>query len=149
MKKTLRYFIVLLCALLCWQSSMAEEVTVDGIKYYISTSTKTASVKANSYSGNVVIPASFTYNGVDYSVTSLGSFSFSDCSRLVSVTIPDGVTSLGDYCFNNCSSLTSITIPESVTSLGNYCFSDCSGLTSITIPNGVTSLGNYCFYSCI
>lgn len=102
MKKTLRYFIVLLCALLCWQTAWAEEVTVDGIKYSIDTSAKTAEVIRNTYSGNVVIPASFTYNDVDYSVTSLRSYSFCECTRLVSVTIPEGVTSLGNDCFYKC-----------------------------------------------
>ena len=58
------------------------------------------------------------------------------------------MTSIGDYTFYNCSSLTSITIPNSVTSIGYQAFYGCSGLTSITIPNSVTSIGDQAFYGC-
>ena len=32
-------------------------------------------------------------------VTSIGSYAFSDCYSLTSVTIPDGVTSIGEFAF--------------------------------------------------
>ena len=81
-------------------------------------------------------------------VTSIGSFAFSECSGLTSVTIGNGVTSIGDYAFGWCDGLTSIVIPDSVTSIGSSAFWDCSGLTSVTIGNGVTSIGDGAFYSC-
>ena len=84
----------------------------------------------------------------DGSITSIGSYAFSSCSGLTSITIPDSVTSIGSYAFRNCSGLTSITIPNSVTSIGERAFYDCSGLTSITIPNSVTSIGSYAFQYC-
>ncbi len=64
-----------------------------------------------------------------------------------SLIIPDNVTSIGDYTFYNCSNLTSVTIPNSVTSIGNSAFYGCTGLTSVTIPNSVTSIGNDAFYN--
>ena len=82
------------------------------------------------------------------SVTSIGNYAFSYCSKLTSITIPDSVTSIDDWAFFYCSSLTSITIPDSVTSIDWGTFSDCSSLTSITIPDGVTSIGNYAFSDC-
>ena len=94
------------------------------------------------------IPASVIYNGITYSVTSIGNLAFSACSSLTSVTIPNSVTNIGDDAFLGCSSLTSVTIPNSVTSIGNSAFSSCSGLTSITIPNSVTSIGERAFYGC-
>ncbi len=109
---------------------------------------------SNSYiAGDVVIPDTVTYNGVTYTVTELRTISdyygtFSDCSGLTSVTIPNTVTTIGDYAFQSCSGLTSITIPNSVTSIGDYAFWNCSGLTSVTIPNSVTSIGNYAFAYC-
>ncbi len=84
----------------------------------------------------------------DGSAASIGSYAFSGCSSLTSITIPEGVTSIGEYAFYYCSSLTSITIPEGVTSIGEYAFYYCSSLTSITIPNSVTSIGKYAFYHC-
>ncbi|MDE6289691.1 MAG: leucine-rich repeat domain-containing protein, partial [Ureaplasma sp.] len=105
------------------------------------------------------------------SLTSIGSYAFSDCTRLTSITIPYGVTSIGKgillYCISlpsitfpnsittlssgaveGCSSLTSITIPDSVTSIEDFVFENCYGLTSITIPDSVTSIGQWCFYGC-
>ena len=78
----------------------------------------------------------------------IGNKAFLQCSRLTSITIPDGVTGIGNYTFYGCSSLTSIIIAESVTSIGLTAFRDCSSLTSITIPDGVTGIGNYTFYGC-
>ena len=82
------------------------------------------------------------------SVTCIGSYAFSSCSGLTSVTIPNSVTSIGSDAFYNCSGLTSVTIPNSVTSIGSSAFNGCSGLTSVTIPNSVTSIGSYAFFNC-
>jgi predicted HAD superfamily hydrolase len=69
------------------------------------------------YSGSVVIPEKFTYEGVEYSVTSIGDDAFWKCTGLISVTIPNSVTHLGSGAFGGCSGLTSVTIPNSVTSI--------------------------------
>ena len=58
------------------------------------------------------------------------------------------MTSIGDYTFFDCSSLTSITIPDSVTSIESGAFEGCSGLTNVTIGNGVTSIGDSAFFNC-
>ena len=94
------------------------------------------------------IPASVTYNGTTYSVTSIGEKAFFLSKSLTSVTIPNSVTSIGYWAFYGCSALTSIAIPNSVTSIGWNVFNDCNSLTSITIPNSVTSIGKELFASC-
>ena len=99
--------------------------------------------------GDLIIPSSVTYNSKTYSVTSIHSKAFYNCTGITSVTIPNSVTSIGDYAFENCSGLTSVTIPNSVTSIGDYAFSGCSGLTGeLTIPNSVTSIGTSAFKNC-
>ena len=96
---------------------------------------------SDEYSGSITIPATVTYNGVAYSVTSIGGSAFRDCRSLTTITLPEGVTSIGDYAFYSCSILNAITIPESVTSIGWDAFQLCNSLTAITLPQGVTSIG--------
>ena len=151
MKKIFLLITLLLCIHTAWG-----EVEIDGIFYELCTANNTATVtyegmnpgEYDEYTGNIVIPEKVTLNGIDYTVTSLGNYSFAGCSSLTSISIPKSVTSLGESCFSDCSSLTSITIPNSVTCLGNYCFYGCSGLTSITIPNSITVLVEGCFQNC-
>lgn len=47
--------------------------------------------------------------------------------------------------FTGCSSLTAIVIPDSVTFIGDYVFSGCSGLTEVVIPSSVITMGMYVF----
>ena len=169
-----KYFTLILLALLPIVANAQDPVEIDGIWYNLIVKARQAEVTSKpsgSYSGEVVIPASFTYDGKEFSVTSIGNYAFRNCSGLTSVTIPNSVTSIGgsafygcsgltsvtignsvtsigNNAFYNCSSLTSVTIPNSVTSIGEGAFSGCSGLTSVTIPNSVTSIGNYAFRYC-
>ena len=145
-----RNILLLLVALLPVVAN-AYNTEINGIYYNFSGNEAIVTYKDTnygSYSGTVVIPASVTYNGKTYSVTSIGGGAFRDCSGLTSITIPNGVTSIGNVAFYYCSSLTSITIPENVTSIGLGAFEGCSSLTSITIPNSVTSIGEIAFHNC-
>ena len=54
-------------------------------------------------------------------LTYINSDTFSGCTGLVNIIIPDSVTSIGEYAFRNCSSLASITIPDRVTEIG-FCW---------------------------
>ena len=105
-----KYFLLL--TLLCLSlSARAHDAEVDGIFYNLDADNKTATVTFkgnncasydNEYSGDVEIPETVTYDGITYSVTSLGRFCFAGCRSLTSITIPNSVTSLGDYCFEGC-----------------------------------------------
>ncbi len=101
----------------------ATSFTVDGMRYTTTSDSEVKVVKpsSGSYTGDIVIPSTVTYNDVTYSVTSIDA-AFNGSSRLTSVTIPASVVSLGSYAFASCSKLTSITIPNSVTSIGSYAF---------------------------
>jgi len=147
--------IILLClCLFVGQSAFADAVEIDGIYYNLVSKIKSAEVtrkpSGEYYSGSINIPETVTYNGdgQTYTVTSIGSSTFSNCYGLTSITIPNSVTSIGIGAFSDCSGLTSITIPNSVTSIEYSTFFGCSGLTSITIPNSVTSIENSVFSYC-
>ena len=77
-------------------SASAYDVEVDDIYYDISGTTATVTSCDITYSGDIVIPESITYNNSKYPVTSIGERAFYFCSGLTSVTIPNSVTSIGD-----------------------------------------------------
>ena len=131
----------------CSNSSFTDE---DGIEYRLDLRHKTATVLHKNYEDKevVVIPQNVSYKESEFRVTSIADYSFSGCSKLTNITLPEGITSLGKYCFSLCSSLTNITLPKGITSLGSGCFYGCSGLTNITLSEGITSLGEYCFSDC-
>ena len=142
MKKHIFLFLLTLLPL----AASAVEL-IDGIYYNLNSSSSTAEVKRgdNSYSGDVTIPSSVTYNNETYSVTSIGYEAFYYCSGLTSVTIPNSVTSIGLRAFYYCSGLTSVTIPNSVTSIGREAFYGCYGLTSVHISD-LAAWCNISFY---
>ena len=144
-----KHLLLLFAALLPLVAS-AEKVEIDGIWYNLVSKVKQAEVTfkgdylnsyENEYSGSITLPATVTYEGVTYSVTSIGEGAFWSCSSLTAITIPEGVTSIGDCAFEGCRSLTAITIPEGVTSIGDYAFDGCSSLHSVVIGSGVLSIG--------
>ena len=119
-------------------SAWAYDAKIDGIYYNFIGSTAIVTLGDSKYQGDIIIPASVTYDGTTYSVTSIGSSVFDGCTGLTSITIPSSVTSIGSSAFNGCTGLTSISIPESVTSIGYEAFRGCTGLTSIKVEAGNT-----------
>ena len=81
-------------------------------------------------------------------VTELGNFTFSKCTRLRRIELPDGLTTIGKGAFDACSSLQYINIPETVTNLGEQAFTNCTKLKTITIPKGISSFGKRTFLGC-
>ena len=152
MKKLFFLFVALLATTSLW----AHTFEVDGIYYnYLYGNNVEVTYRGkytgsynNEYYGAVTIPASVTYNGTTFSVTSIGEYAFVSCSSLTSVTIGNSVTSIGRMAFEECFRLTSVTISNSVTSIGEMAFEDCRSLTSVTIPNSVTSIEYGAFYNC-
>ena len=82
---------------------------------------------------------------IDDAALSIGSRSFSHCTKLTNVDLPVA-TSIGSAAFNNCSALISINIPVAV-DIGNSGFAGCKALTSIDLP-AVTSIVNGLFADC-
>ena len=99
----------------------------------------------SSLSGNVSIPASVTYGGTTYSVTSIDHSTFEDCDGITSVTIPNTITQIGNLAFGFCSGLTSVSFnADSCTNAGydngiyhNSAFYGCPNITSFSFGNNV------------
>ena len=153
MKRIKQIFLAALL-LLTSAAAWAYDFEVDGIYYNITSSwplyevTVTYKGGGYSYSGNVMIPQSVSYDWTTYSVTSIGQYAFRGCTGLTSVTIPNSVTSIERFAFAGCTGLISVTIGNSVTSIGMSAFSSCTGLTSVTIPNSVTHIEESAFRDC-
>ena len=147
MKKSLFTILLTLLPLL---ASAYDPVEINGIYYNLFSKGNVAEVAANpnEYSGDVVIPKKVKYEGVSYTVRSIGEKAFKSCYNLTSVTIPEGVTSICEEAFAYCKCLTSVTIPEGVTYIEDYAFRKCVELTSVTIPNSVNKLGMFVFSYC-
>ena len=152
MRKQIIKFLFLLLAFGYATEAKSGEFTVDDIWYYYTNEDDdevgVMYSKSGEYSGDVVIPSTVTYNGKQYTVTSIGSKAFSGCTRLKKVTIPNSVTNIGDNAFSECRGLKAVTIGNSVTSIGSGAFTYCSYLTEVTIPNSVTNIGDKAFYYC-
>ena len=88
--------ISILCLLMVFTMTVIAQILVDGLYYNLNHSEYTAEIVADpndiDYGGNIVIPASISMDGADYSVTSIGAYAFSFCYGLTSIEIPNSVT---------------------------------------------------------
>ena len=138
MKKSI---LSMLLVLTCWAQASAYSFEVDGIYYNKNGSNATVTYRDNnynSYSGEVTIPSTVTFDGTTYTVTAIGDCAFMNCTNLKAIDIPEGVTIFGSSAFKNCASLESVIIPEGVTAISYQCFFGCSNLKELTIPASVT-----------
>ena len=109
--------------------------------------------------GALAIPASVTFSGTTYAVTSIMDAAFWECRGLTSVTIPSSITTIGNEVFFGCDSLTSIHVES-----GNTVYDSRNGCNAIIetstntliagckntmIPNTIAIIGRRAFCGCI
>ena len=79
--------------------------------------------------------------GIEY----IGSYTFYQCKKLKTFSMPNSVTAIGEKAFCNCINLESIVISDSMTDIGWHAFEGCTGIKSITVPCGLErNTFNYC-----
>ena len=154
--------------------------TIDDIQYTIDKNDSTAvSVTGTTGYGDInnkkdlVLPETVEYNGVTYTVTSIGNGAFAQKNGLNSIVIPNTVVLIAESAFASNWGLTSIEIPASVVEigtrafewagniaevkfaansqlkiLGTSAFSHAKGLKSIELPEGLTTIKNCAFADC-
>lgn len=154
--------------------------TIDDIQYTIDENDSTA-VSVTGTTGyddinnkkDLVLPETVEYNGVTYTVTSIGNGAFARKNGLNSIVIPNTVVLIAESAFASNWGLTSIEIPASVVEigtrafewagniaevkfaansqlkiLGTSAFSHAKGLKSIELPEGLTTIKNCAFADC-
>lgn len=112
-----KFFILLVISVLPLLSGAQTQAEVDGLWYRLYDADETSGISAayaevinsqsNSYTGNIVIPPSVTYNDVSYPVTSIASGAFGSC-EITKVEIPSSIVSVGANAFNYCQNLHTI-----------------------------------------
>ena len=154
--------------------------TIDDIQYTIDKNDSTAvSVTGTTGYGDInnkkdlVLPETVEYNGVTYTVTSIGNGAFAGKNGLNSIVIPNTVVLIAESAFASNWGLASIEIPASVVEigtrafewagniaevkfaansqlkiLGTSAFSHAKGLKSIELPEGLTTIKNCAFADC-
>lgn len=138
-----RFLLTLFLSIFAFLAYCQSDFLVDGVYYSISiANSKTVAVVTNYkikrgtiYSGDITIPATVSYLGQDYRVTSIRESAFIDCEGLNSITIPPSVTTIGEWAFCGCTGLTSIAISSAVTSIGNNAFGGCTASIDVDSNN--------------
>ena len=104
MKTLVRNLLMLAAVLSVSANAFAYDFEVDGIYYIVNISELTCEVVGGDkeYTGDVEIPSMVVLNGRQLSVVSIGSYAFSGCSNLTSVTIPETVTTISNGAFFDC-----------------------------------------------
>lgn len=82
------------------------------------------------FSGELIVPAEIE----GYRVVGIGGWSFRECSKITSASLPVGITYIGGSAFRMATSLQSVNIPEGVESIGEYAFNG-NAMTNITLPS--------------
>ena len=97
----------------------------------------------------VIVPdgKSGTYT-VPGTVTTVGEFSFNECTKITKVVLPEGVKTIETYAFFGCENMTAIQLPDTLTSLGYAAFAYCESLNSISLPGKLEKLDYYTFDGC-
>ena len=97
----------------------------------------------------IIIPETVEYNGITYTVVSVGDHAFFQCSGSHTLFIPNTITSIAEYGFSQSGIYGALDIPNSVTIIGDYAFAGDNNLTgSLIIPNSVTTIGFCAFSGC-
>jgi len=109
MKIFIRFLPVIM--LLCISTEMsAQEFEVDGISYFFDKSEDVCVVAKGVYKGDVVIPATVSYKGHNYTITGIADNAFVNSRELKNITLPSTMKNLGHEMFLNCPMLVNINV---------------------------------------
>lgn len=95
------------------------------------------------YSGDIQIPATVTYNGTEYSVVCVDNYAFANCRSLTSVQLPSSILEIRNYAFRYCTGLISVSMPG-VEKINYQIFAN-SAVTSVLLPESLKYIESEAF----
>lgn len=98
----------------------------------------------SSQSGALVVPDALGGTIVKF----IGTYAFSDCQLITSVTLPEGVAEIGKQAFANCIGLEDVHFPSKLAKIGDDAFYHCIKLKVVDLPQTVVSVASGAFYDC-
>ena len=132
--RQIKAWLTTIAVLLCSEMVNAYDFELDGV-YYSITSLNTVSVVNrggyNSYTGDVTIPSTVSFESVTYTVSAIGSRAFKECAGLNSVVLPSTIIEIGGEAFYGCKGLHSFIIPKNVNVIYKSAFTNCSQLREV------------------
>lgn len=88
-----------------------------------------------------------TYEGT--AVTQVMDYGFSDAKNITELLIPEGIKTLGYHSFSGCTELIKISLPNSLEVIESSAFGQCKAFTYLDIPDGVKTIEYQAFYGCL
>jgi hypothetical protein len=140
------FFTMLLALLFCVASSLAQEFEVDGLRYKIIVKSRNEVELLGGETKEVIeIPETITYREGTYTVSSIGSFAFSEREIIKKCIIPRTVQTIGDGAFCNNYNLEEVVLNEGLHTIGEYAFGDNYALKEIRMPSTVRTISQDAF----
>ena len=130
-------------------STNMEEVTIPGIINYNGVDYTVRSIGTGSSNKTYTFPKTVKRVIIPDTVTTINNYAFYSCTALESVTFGSGLDKIGNYAFAYSKKLESVTFPESLKTIGSNAFDNCNNIAGeLVLPKGVTSVENYAFSGC-
>jgi len=103
--------------------------------------------KVTNYGDEITVPATVTYNEVEYPVEEIGSSVFADNKSVSKIILPSSIKRIGYYAFKGCSSLKDIGNISKCDYIAGEAFSGCISLTKVDLSS-CTTLEYSAFQNC-
>lgn len=123
----------------------AEDIVCDGLVYTVTNGTEVTVKGFDEPTENLVIPASFTSDGTEYTVVAIADEAFR-LAGLRTVSLPESLKSIGNSAFAFNMFMSQCDLPSGLEYVGENAFQRC--WSAIMKPVGIKEIGTGAFWEC-